>query len=83
MTTYTNSESVTYNDDGTITTKVEYTERPPTKKEQAVAWAAIVGVSLIAVSPIIWESSIEWRERRKLSKLEKKNEKAAKEATEN
>lgn len=50
MRTYTDSSTVTHNEDGSWTTKEEYTQYPASTKEKALAWTAL---GVIGVAPIL------------------------------
>jgi len=69
---HTDSCVVEHHEDGTWTTTTVVTERPATRAEQAGAWAAIGGLTLVTFSPVIvlWVS--DWRESRRRRKEETK-----------
>lgn len=75
MAKYTNSEVVTVNEDGSITTKIEYTELPATKKEKAAAWTVLGAMTLVSLAPVWWSvrDEIKWRrEERKRNEAHEK-----------
>lgn len=53
MSSYTNSEVVTQNEDGSWTTKIEYTQFPPTTTEKVATGAAIAVLLGLTFVPVI------------------------------
>lgn len=71
MSTYTNSETTTYNEDGSVTTSLTYTELPATKKEKAFAWTIFSGIILVSCAPLLVIAADEYHDRKERRKLKK------------
>ena len=54
MRNHTDSQIVTYNEDGSWTTKSEITTYPATNKEQAIAIGLLAGICILPFVPIIY-----------------------------
>lgn len=78
MSIVTESYTTVQNDDGSYTTTEVSTYTPPTKKEQAIAWTAFIGVMaspfLVVGGAVAMEKWAERREARKAKKAQKQNE---------
>jgi hypothetical protein len=72
MSTYTNFEKTTQNEDGSITTEIVYTERPPTKKDQVIGWTIFGGVVLVSMAPLIVTGieELKWRREERRNRKE-------------
>ena len=53
MRNHTDSEIITYNEDGSWTTKSEITTYPATPKEQAIALGILAGILVLPFVPLI------------------------------
>jgi uncharacterized protein YqgC (DUF456 family) len=75
MRTHTDSEIITYNEDGSWTTKSEITTYPATKAQTAAAVGTLVGVSLLPLVPLLYIAVAEKiSARRAAKKAAKKND---------
>jgi hypothetical protein len=59
MRSHTDSESITYNEDGSWTTKSEITTYPASRGQKAAAWTALGAICLLPVLPIAIVSFVE------------------------
>jgi uncharacterized protein YqgC (DUF456 family) len=73
MRTHTDSEIITYNEDGSWTTKSEITTYPATKGQQAAAIGTLIGVCLLPVVPLVYLTVVEKLAARSEARKAKKN----------
>lgn len=67
---YTDSETVIHNEDGSWTTKIEYTQFPPTPAQKAMAIGGLVVVTALAFSPLLALMAEERREKKRIKQQE-------------
>ena len=72
MKTHTDSQIVTFNEDGSRTIETVETIYPATKGQQAAAWGALIGISVIPLVPLAAVVFVEKMEARRLKKDAKK-----------
>lgn len=79
MRTHTDSQVVTFNEDGSRTIETVETIYPASKAEKATAVLALSALVVAPVLPILMavgvEKAADYREKRRAKKLAKKNEK--------
>lgn len=75
MRNHTDTHQVEYHDDGSRTETTVVTHLPLTKADKAQAWAALGGLMVISMSPLLVIAGAEFWDRRKIKQEQKKLDK--------